>query len=154
MKKIRNFILSNIYLKVFSLVLAVTLWFYMRGELSRITLEEEMGLKSGIVPYRITAKIFPVALDITGKVASNCRIIEDKIVITPAVCSVMGPEGLLNKIKVIKTMPIDISEYTKNSTIQVSLRSPAMGVRVIDRFVTVSIPIVEKIEKENINQSK
>jgi len=143
MRKIKNIIFNNIGLKALSLVLAVGVWFYIAGELNRLALEEGMGLKGGI-PYKIAAKTLPIVIDVRGDVVEGYRINEEKILVTPQVCNVIGVKRIIDKINVIKTVPINVSEYTRSVTMRVSLQPPAKGIKIVDRFVSVVIPI-EKI---------
>lgn len=140
MKRIKNVILNNIGLKILSMVLAIVVWFYIAGELNRIALEEGMGLKGGI-PYRVAAKTFPIVVDVRGNVISGYKINSDKILITPQVCNAVGIKRLVDKVEFIKTAPIDVSEYTKTLTVRASLVSPAKGIKLVDEFATVVIPI-------------
>jgi len=142
-RKIKNIIFNNIGLKALSLLLAVGVWFYIAGELNRLALEEGMGLKGGI-PYKIAAKTLPIIIDVRGDMTEGYRINEEKILITPQVCNVIGVKRIIDKINVIKTVPINVSEYTRTVTMRVSLQPPAKGIKIVDRIVSVVIPI-EKI---------
>lgn len=143
MRNIKNVIFNNIGLKALSLVLAVGVWFYIAGELNRLALEEGMGLKGGI-PYKIAAKTLPIIIDVRGDVVEGYRIDEEKILITPQVCNVIGVKRIIDKINVIKTVPINVSEYTRTVTMRVSLQPPTKGIKIVDRVVSIVIPI-EKI---------
>jgi hypothetical protein len=146
MKKIKNLVLNNKGLKILSLFLAVVIWFYIIGELNRLALESEMGIR-GHIPYKIIAKPLQVVPDIRGKVPQGYLLDEDKIMVTPQICNVIGSKRLLDKVSFIKTIPINISEYRKTATIRVSVEPPFRGLKIIDRFVTVVVPI----EKTNKN---
>jgi YbbR domain-containing protein len=145
-KRFKGAILNNIGLKAFSLLLAVVIWFYIIGELNRLALEEEMGI-AGQIAYKIIAKRLPIVPDIRGKITSGYRIREDDIAITPLECNVIGSKRLLDRITFVKTVPINVSEYTKPVTVRASLEPPSRKVKMIDTFATVVIPI-EKIDKK------
>jgi len=145
--RIKNVILNNFGMKLLSLVLAAIVWMYIVGELNRLALEEEMGLKGHHLVYEITAKVLPVVVDLKGELASGYRIDSERIEISPPVCNVMGPRRLLAKLEFIKTAPIDITEYRKPVTMRVALKLPSRGIKIIDKFITVVIPI-EKIRQQ------
>ena len=140
MNKIKTLVMNNVGLKLLALALAIVTWFYINGELNRLALEESMGIKGG-VPYRIAAKTLPVVVDIRGRVIEGYRIDRDRIMVTPQVCNVIGVKRLLDKIDVIKTIPVYVEEYTKTATVRVSLESPAKGIKLVDRYASVVIPI-------------
>jgi len=139
-KKIKGLVLNNTGLKLLSLVLAVVVWFYINGELNRLALEEGMGLKGGF-PYKVAAKALPIVVDIRGKVIPGYQVGQEAILIRPQVCNAIGVKRLLDKVEFIKTVPVDISEYTKTLTVRLSLESPAKGIKLVDKYVTVVIPI-------------
>lgn len=145
MIKIKGLVQNNAGLKVLALALAVVTWFYINGELNRLALEESMGIKGG-VPYKIAAKTLPIVADVRGKVIAGYRVDTDRIIITPQVCNVIGVKRLLDKVDVIKTIPIYVGEYTKTATIRVSLESPAKGIKLVDRYASVVIPIEKETE--------
>jgi len=142
-KKIKNIVLNNAGLKVISLVLAIVMWFYIAGELNRLALEEGMGIKGG-VPYKIAAKVLPISIDIRGSVIEGYELKKEKILVTPEVCNVVGVKRLLDQVESIRTVPIHVGEYTRTITLRVSLVSPSKGIRLVDRFATVVIPIEKK----------
>lgn len=145
MNKIKVFVLNNAGLKILALALAVFTWFYINGELSRLALEESMGIKGG-VPYRIAAKTLPIVVDVKGKVLPGYKVDTDKITITPQVCNVIGVKRLLDKVDVIKTVPVYVGEYTKTVTVRVSLESPAKGIKLVDKYASIIIPIEKETE--------
>lgn len=140
MKRIKEIISHNSGLKMLSLFLAIILWFYIIGELSRLALEEEIGIRGGI-HFKIVAKTLPVVVNIEGEVEKGFYINRDKITVTPKVCSVVGPKRVLDTISNIKTIPIDVSDFKETVTVHASLESPTRGVKVIDKFATVVIPV-------------
>jgi len=145
MNKIKILVSNNAGLKILALALAIITWFYINGELNRLALEESMGIKGGI-PYRIAAKTLPIVADVRGNVIPGYRIDTDRIMITPQVCNVIGVKRLLDKVDVIKTVPVYVGEYTKTATIRVSLESPAKGIKLVDRYASIVIPIEKETE--------
>jgi len=145
MNKIKVLVLNNAGLKCLALALAIFTWFYISGELNRLALEESMGIKGG-VPYKIAAKTLPIVADVRGKVIPGYRIDTSRIIITPLVCNVIGVKRLLDKVDVIKTVPIYVGEYTKTATMRVSLESPAKGIKLVDKYASVVIPIEKETE--------
>ncbi len=144
-KRIAQIFLNNIGLKILSLIVAVLLWFHITGELSRLALEGELGI-TGDINYKITAKVIPVVADIRGSVPPGYRLNKEKIMVSPRSCNVIGLKRLLDKTDAVKTVPIDVTGYTQTVTMRVSLISASRGIKVIERFATVVIPI-EDIRK-------
>lgn len=137
---IKKFFLNNIGLKLIALVLAVITWIYIVGELDKGTPEDRAALEK-LLPYRMTAKIFPIQLNLTGESKEGYEILTDSVTITPRDVMVVGPRSLLSRVAFIKTEPIDISEHTKSISEDVSLMPLAKGLSIKEKFVSVKIPI-------------
>ena len=137
---IKKFITNNIGLKLIALFLAVITWLYIVAELNKASTEETAALER-LLPYRMTAKLLSVQLNIDGKPLEGYRILTDEVTITPSDIMVIGPRSLLHKTSYIKTEPLKISEYTKSFTKDVSLMPLAKGLSIKEKFVTVSVPI-------------
>ena len=137
---IKKFILNNIGLKLISLFLAIITWIYIVGELNKATPEERAAL-ARLLPYRMTAKYLAVQLNLTGELREGYQVLTDNITVNPSGIMVVGPRGLLDRISFVKTEPIDISEYTKSFSRDVSLLPLAKGLSIKERFVTVTVPV-------------
>ncbi len=125
-----------------ALVLAITTWFYIVVELHKGTIEERKMLQR-ILPYKMVSRQFPIKLNLTGKPEEGYVVAYDKIVIDPSMCVMIGPKSLLDKLETMKTEPIDITEYKRTVTKDVSIVPPVKGVILKEKFINVTIPIVK-----------
>ncbi|MEA3305720.1 MAG: hypothetical protein U9R52_02785 [Candidatus Omnitrophota bacterium] len=143
--KVKKWITNNIGLKILSLILAMATWYYIAWELEKIRDEEEMSIFS-MLHYDVISKKLPIQLALVGDAIKGYEIITDGITIDPRFCVVIGPKRILGNIDSARTMPLDISEHTKDVDKQLSLAPIAKGIILKDDFVKVHIPIVEKKE--------
>lgn len=143
--KIKKWITHNFWLKVLSLVLAVTTWFYVTWQLKKVKDEEQRAMFS-MIHYDFIPKILPIQVTIAGKAKAGYELVESGITVSPVECAVIGPKNILENVTVAKTAPIDISGYTKDVDRRVSLAPIASGIAVKEEFVKVHIPIAKKEE--------
>lgn len=149
--RVNKWITNNLGLKIFSLILAVATWCYVNRELTRLKTEEERTIFS-MLQYEVISKKLPIQLTLIGNVKEGYEIIKNSITIDPESCVVIGPENILADINFARTVPIDVSEYTKDIDKQVALAPIARGITLKDNFVKIYIPLVKK--KETANQVK
>ena len=64
----------------------------------------------------------------------------------PDYCIVVGTKELLDKVRVIYTMPIDISAAYKPITKSVALNPIAPGVFMEDTQVQVTVPVEKEVQ--------
>lgn len=135
----------NIMLKMTSLALAIGLWFYIVNELGKGSEEETIALQRILPSYGMLTKKLVIRPITVGKPKRGFRIVEDKITVSPEFCIVLGPKKVLNNIRFIYTLPIDVAGVDGAVTKQVPLKPLAPGVYVEGTLVTVNIP-VEKLK--------
>ena len=140
--KAKKWITNNLGLKIMSLVLAIATWFYVSLELAKLKSEEEKAIIS-MLRYQVISKTLPVQLTIVGEVRENCEVITDDITIDPETIVVIGPDSILNKVNFVRTMPVDISEYTRDIIKDVELAPIAEGITLRHSLVKVHIPIIK-----------
>ena len=146
--KSKKWILNNMGLKVLSLALAVSTWFYINKELEKIKNEEERAIFS-MLNYDVVPKKLPVKLTLVGKPPEGYFLDSEKVTVDPENCVVIGPEKILEKTEFARTLPIDISEYTKSVKKKLSLAPIAEGISLKEFSVEVYIPVIkEKVEAE------
>lgn len=143
--KIKKWIIHNFWMKIFSLVLAVTTWFYVTWQLEKAKAEERRAIFS-MIHYDIVSKVLPIHVTIAGTVKDGYEVIEKDITVDPVECMVIGPKNILEGITAAKTAPIDISGHTKDVNIRVSLAPISSGIATEDEFIKVHIPITKKKE--------
>ena len=138
----KRWITNNIGLKLLALVLAITTWFYINKELAKIKNEEERAIFS-MLNYNVISKKLPIQLTIVGKPQEGYEVLTEGITIDPVTCVVIGPQKILMDVSVARTIPIDISEYTKDITKHFSLAPIAKGISLRDYLIKVHIPVVK-----------
>lgn len=139
----KRWITNNLGLKILSLVLAIITWLYVTQVLAKLKSEEEKAIFS-MLHYDVTSKTLPIQLTIVGEVKEGYEIVTDGVTIAPETCVVIGPDNILNEVSFARTMPIDISEHTKDVSKQIALAPIAPGIALKDKFVKVYVPIVKK----------
>jgi len=137
----KNLVMNNIGLKLIALLLAIITWFYIVVELQKGAVEEREVLQR-ILPYRMVSKQVPVKLDLVGEPPKGFAIDKENLAITPSACIIVGPKSLLEKLTTVSTQPVDVSKMTKTLTKDISVISPIKGMRLKDRFVSITIPII------------
>lgn len=144
--KAKKWITNNLGLKILCLGIAIVTWFYVTLELTKLKSDEEKAIFS-MLRYDVISKELPIQPTIVSEVRGGYRIITDGISVSPETCVVIGPAHILNEVNLVRTVPIDISEYTKDVTKEVELAPIARGITLRDTFVTVHIPIVKSKKK-------
>lgn len=145
--RVKRWITNNIGLKIISLVLAIVTWFYISLELEKIKSEEEQSIIN-MLNYEVVSKKLPVQLTIVGEARENCKVVMDKVIIEPATIIVIGPDSILSKVNFVRTVPVDISEYTQDVVREVELAPIAEGLNLKHGLVRVRIPIVKEQKEE------
>jgi hypothetical protein len=124
-----------------SLVLALTLWFYIVNELNRGT-EEERQLLEKILPTKtMAAKKLAIRPIFVGHPRRGYSVNPDKVVIAPQYCIVLGSRELLAKIRYAYTLPIDVGDASKSFAASVALSPIAPGVYLEETLVQVVVPL-------------
>ena len=144
--RVKEWITNNLGLKVVSLALAIATWSYINLELTKIKNEEERAIIS-MLHYNIISKKIPIRLTIVGEAREGYELVADAIDFDPDIIVIVGPESILNEVNFARTIPIDISEYTKDIIKQVELAPIARGITLKDSLVDVNIPIIKKQEE-------
>ncbi len=141
---IRKVFTKHIGLKFTALILALALWFYVVNELKKGSEEERLFLKRMLPPEGMVAKKLSIMPIIVGKPRSGYTVDVAKAVVVPEYCIVVGTRDLLEKTRLMYTMPIDVNGASKSFTKSVALNPVAPGVYSEDTLVEVTIPI-EKV---------
>ena len=145
MVKLRRLITHNFWLKVLSLALAIVTWLYVTWQLGKAKREQETALFS-MIHYDIILRALPIEVTIAGKPKDGYEVKEKGITIEPKECLIVGPKNILAGVKTAKTLPLDISGYSKDLDKRVSLAPMAGGIISQDEFIKVHIPIAKKEE--------
>ena len=104
-----------------------------------------MQFYGSVLPQEgMAAKKLSIMPIFIGKPRSGFALDPRKAVVAPEYCIVVGTKDLLEKIRFIYTMPVDISGVSKPFIKSVSLNPIAPGIVMEETLVQVTVP-VEKI---------
>ncbi|MFC1576717.1 CdaR family protein [Candidatus Omnitrophota bacterium] len=141
MNQLKKFVSENLLLKILSLVIAVAAWIYIVGELGKGALEQQKFLEKIFPTYGMMAKNLSVRPRLVGNPRRRYRVAEDKILVVPEDCIVVGPKRTIKDIDAIYTIPIDVSNASESFTKSVPIKPIASGVYFEETVVMVTIPI-------------
>jgi len=140
----KMFFINNFGLKMIALFLATLAWFYVLGELGKVTIIEDSVPFSPYYPFRMKAKRVDIMPVFEGNPPAGYAFDERHVKMNPKTCMIVGPTKVLEKLENVKTAPIDLTEYTKSFKEKVALQSvPNLRLPEED-FISVSIPITKK----------
>ena len=128
-----------------ALLLACITWFYV-AETAKPGMKKT-ALQHLLTPTHYVSKTLDVVPIFVGVAPDGYTLVRSKAKVTPAEMVVLGPADVLSRAENIYTQPIDVSEYTKNKTIEVSLQNMARSVKLRGTKVQVYLP-VEKAKTE------
>lgn len=138
---IKKFFTENIGLKLIALILAFMLWFYVVSELRKGSEEENQFLDKVFPRQQVAAKKLSIKPIFVGRLRSGYEIAGNKVVTVPDYCIVVGTKDILEKIKFIYTMPVDLGGASKSFTKSVALNPIAPGIYMEETFVEVTVPV-------------
>ena len=141
---IRKFFTKHIGLKFTAFILALALWFYIVGELKKGSEEERQFLNRVLPQESMTAKKLSIMPVFIGTPRYGFEADHAKAVVVPEYCIVVGTRDLLDKVRFIYTMPIDISGYSKPVTKSVALNPISPGIYMEETLVQVTVPVEAK----------
>lgn len=145
--KIKGWITNNLGLKIAAIILAMITWFYTNWELNRLKSEEERAIID-LMHYEVTSKRVPVQITIIGELGKGHKVVPDRITADPETIVIIGPRHILEEVESVRTLPIDISEYTQDICKEIALAPIARGMTLRNNLVSVCIPIVKNPKKD------
>jgi len=145
-KAIKKFFSENLLLKVISLILALGLWFYIVNELNKGTEQDRRLIKKVLPAENMVAKKLPIRPVFMGSPRRGYEIIKEKVIVIPDFCIVVGTKGLLERVKYVYTVPIDVAGKDKPFNLTIALDPISTGIFMEETVVQVTIPI-EKISE-------
>jgi YbbR domain-containing protein len=140
-KFVGRLVTENFALKIVSLFLAVGVWFYVVSELNKGTLEERLAIQQILPSYGMITKKLQIKPIVVGRPKRYYRIVEEKIVVVPDYCIVVGPKSILHNVKYIYTLPIDVTGVNKPVTKTVPLKPIASGIYMEETLVAATVPV-------------
>ncbi len=139
---LRRFFTENIGLKIVALFLALITWFYIVKQLNMEGTKEEMQLLKRIMPSeRIAAKKLIIKPIFIGHPRNGFEVVRDKVLMVPEFCIVVGTKDVLESIKYVYTLPIDVGGMSQPFTKSVPLNPIAPGVYLEETLVQVMVSI-------------
>lgn len=138
---IKDFFTKNIGLKFMALILALALWFYVVNELKKGSEEERLFLSRMMPQEGMVAKKLSIMPIFIGRPRSGYTIDTKKAVVVPEYCIVVGSKDLLEKVRFIYTMPVEVNGVYKSFTKSVSLNPISPGIYMGETLVEVTVPV-------------
>ena len=137
-----NLLKGSALLKLAAFVVAVLTYFYIHNEIYNT--EKNNSQDSSYKLIKLTAKTLPVKVRLETTPPDGYHIVEDKITVSPAQVTVIGPEALLENAWNAETAIVDVSENTKNVDKKIPIESVA-GIHLVGQpyLVEISVPIEE-----------
>ena len=139
-----NLLKGSGILKFTALLAAVMTYFYIHNEIDN----QEKASHSADASYKLiklTAKVLPVKVRLETTPPDGYRILEDKVTVTPAQVTVIGPEALLENAWTAETAIVDVSDNTKTVEKHLPIESVA-GVHIAGQSTLVDVIVpIEKI---------
>ena len=146
--KLGKIILNNVLLKTAALILAILTWFYVVNIIEDTT--DKQTILAKILPSysKYITKKLSVEAVFAGTLPDEYKISMADVKIEPDTFLVAGPKYILNKVKKLQTVPIDISKYRKTATCEAQIAPIAQNIDTDKLEVKVIIPI-KKISENN-----
>ena len=94
--------------------------------------------------------MMPIEANITGKLQEGLKI--EKIEVIPPQVPIRGPESKVNEKDKVRTSPIDISSFTKNTEIEADLILPKPDLKLAPSVTRVKVRIL--IQQEQTEEEK
>ncbi len=131
---------GTFFLKFAALLMAIATYFYIHREIE--TTEKKSTTDASYRLIKLTAKNLPVKVRLETQPPDGYRIIEDRVLVSPAEVMVIGPEALLETASAAETTLVDISESKRTVVKKVPLESVA-GNHLTGRphMIEVTVPI-------------
>ncbi len=149
--RIKNIIFHNFWAKFFSLVLAVTTWFYVFDLINsgESYAPKKQTIEDLFAKYKFIVKEVSVKPVFFGKPPQGYQVLFDDVTVTPAKISIYGPEDIMQNVEDLKTEKIYIGEYTRTFTLKVGLVSENKMLKFNDKTVEVYIPVKRLVDKKS-----
>lgn len=145
--KIANWFLNNLGLKIISLLLAATTWFYVFNDIHGQK-KEPVGTAQIFPSYgEMSTRMLRVKAIFIGELPAGYELLVDNVQIQPSSFIVAGPKAVIKNVDLLKTEPIDISRLKKTTIHEAGIAPIAPGLHMEKLSVMVTIPI-KKVENK------
>lgn len=136
-----KWLLNNFWLKVMSLALAMTTWFYVAGMIDDAAGKNTVLARLLPSYSRFISKKMYVEAVLVGELPEGCGVNMGDVLVDPPYLVMVGPKFILNNVEKLQTTPIDISEYRKTTVIDTGIAPISQSVDTGQLTVKVAIPI-------------
>lgn len=142
MLRIIKIIFNNFWVKLVTLALAVSTWFYVFDLVNTDTsIQKRETAEQVFSRYKFIVKEVPVKPVFKDTPPKGYKVDFNKVEITPPKISILGPEEILSDIRELKTEKINLSRYKKNVTLKLAVDSDVKFLQAKDKTVAVFIPV-------------
>jgi len=136
--KVERLLRDKLVYKIVALLLAVTTYMYVRGEIGI----QGIGFREQDLLKNITSKIIPVKVELKGEPPQGYEILKANIKVVPEKVIVIGKKDDLEKIAEITTKEIDVRKFTHTETVSVSLVPLDNAINISSKTIEVEVPIM------------
>ena len=140
-KIVKKILSEKTLLKILALVLAIISWYYIDKALNERSKEEIELIRKVLPSEQMAAKKLSIRPIFTGRTRAGFDIVREKVVVFPEYCIVVGSKNMLERLKFIYTLPVDIGQASKSFTKSIPLNPIAPGVYMEETLVQVTVPI-------------
>ena len=136
--KLIAIIKSKLGYKLIALLLAVTTYLYVQGEIGI----KGIGLGERELLKDVVSKVVPVKISIKGEPPEGYEILKSNISLIPERVIVMGKKDDIVNISEVSTQEIDVRKFTHTQMLSVPLLALENAIIVNSKTVTIEIPIM------------
>ncbi len=136
--KLITAIKSNFGYKIIALLLAITTYFYVQGEIGI----KGIGLGERELLEDVVSKVVPIKVSIKGEPPEGYEVLKANITLTPERVIVMGKKDNIANISEVSTQEIDVRKFTHTQVMSIPLLALENAIVISSKTVTVEIPIM------------
>ncbi|MDP8253214.1 MAG: YbbR-like domain-containing protein [Candidatus Kaelpia aquatica] len=129
---------SNFGYKLIALLLAVTTYLYVQGEIGI----KGIGFGEKELLEDVISKVVPIKASIKGEPPEGYKVLKSNISLTPERVIIMGKKDDIMNIAEVATQEIDVRKFTHTQVLSVPLLALENAIIISSKTVTVEIPIV------------
>ncbi|MDP8215836.1 MAG: CdaR family protein [Candidatus Kaelpia imicola] len=129
---------SNFGYKLIALLLAITTYLYVQGEIGI----KGIGLGEKWLLEDVISKVVPTKVSIKGEPPEGYEVLKSNIILAPERVIIMGRKDDIMNISEVATQEIDVRKFTHTQVLSVSLLALENAIIMSSKTVTVEIPIM------------
>ncbi len=136
--KLIRIIKNNFGYKLIALLLAVTTYLYVQGEIGI----KGIGFGEKELLEEVISKVVPIRISIKGEPPEGYEILQSNLSFTPERVIIIGKKDDIVNISEVATQEIDVRKFTHTQVLSIPLLALENAIIVSSRTVTVEIPIM------------